>query len=75
MNTISISYALKWRFKNNYNYQITPCKKIINIKRGNIIKCVINGGSVGWWIAGDFIPKSKINENVELIPIKEKLPF
>ena len=37
-------------------------------------KSVLNGGSVGFWIAGNFYPKSKLNQNLELIN-KEKLPF
>ena len=32
---------------------------------GRILKCVLNGGSIGWWIGKYFIPKSKVNESVE----------
>jgi len=74
MNTISINYTLIWQFKESPIYQMTRCKKVININRGKIVKCVLNGGSVGGWIAGKFIPKSKINDKVDLIP-KTKCPF
>lgn len=71
MNTISISYNLKWQHK---NYQLSVCKKMFNVQRGTLVKCVLNSGSVGWWIAGNFLPKSKVNEHFELIK-EEKLPF
>lgn len=71
---IQFDYNLKWVFKEYPHYAITSCKKVINIHRGKIVKKVVNGGSIGWWVAGSFIPQSKINNFVELIK-KEKLPF
>ena len=68
MNTISISYSLIWQFKDMPNYKISKCKKIFNCKNGKQIKCVLNGGSIGYWIGGNFIPKSKINDKIEVIP-------
>lgn len=70
MHTVSIKYDLKWQFKNATHYKMTPCRKIVNTRTGRILKCVLNGGSIGWWIGKDFIPKSKVNESIELIPIE-----
>lgn len=74
MISLSTNYELKWGFKDYPNYQITSCRQVINIKRGKIVKCTLNGGSIGWWIEGRFIVKSKVNELVELIK-KEQTPF
>lgn len=72
--TISTTYTLKWKFKDHPKYAITSCKKVINTHRGTIVKKVVNGGSIGWWIAGSFIPKSKVNDFVEKIN-KQNIPF
>lgn len=72
--TISTNYTLKWVFKDHPYYAITSCKKVVNTHRGTIVKKVLNGGSVGWWIAGGFIAQKKVNDFVELIK-SEKLPF
>jgi len=74
MIIISISYEDKWVFKKHPKYIMTKCKKVINIKRGVVIKKTIKNGVIGWWISSEFIPQKKINENVELIK-KEKIPF
>ena len=71
---LRFNVVLKWQIKDNPNYKITACKKVVNTHRGKIVKCVLNGGSIGWWIAGKFIAKSKINKHVELIK-KEIIPF
>ena len=75
MNRVSISYSLKWQVKENTNYKVTICKKVVNTHRNKLVKCVLNGGSIGWWIGGKFIAKSKMNQHLELIPNLDKLPF
>jgi hypothetical protein len=67
MITISTNYIEKFVFKDHPNYIITECKKVINTSRGTIVKKTVNGGSIGWWIASEFIPQSKVNTKVELI--------
>jgi len=74
MNTISINYSLIWQFKNNPKYKFTRCKKCFNTNRGKEVKMVLNGGSIGFWIASKFYPLSKINQHLEKIKY-EKLPF
>jgi len=74
MITISTTYKDKWVFKDNHDYIITTCKKVINVKRGTIVKKTTKNGSIGWWIAGNFIPQSKVNNYVELIQY-DAVPF
>jgi len=71
MKTISISssYHLKWQIKFATNYKITTCKKIINTKSGRILKKVLNGYSLGYWIGKKFIPISEMNKYCEHIEI------
>lgn len=75
MQTISIQYSLKWEFKYYPNYKITSCKKVVNCKTGKIKKQCLNGGSIGYWISKTFIPKSKLNDHIELIKQCFELPF
>lgn len=75
MQSISINYTLKWQFKNFTHYKITTCKKVINCRTKKIKKACMNGGSIGYWIEGIFITKSKLNEHIELIEQNQKTPF
>lgn len=74
MQSVSIKYSLKWRFKNQPQYAVTECKKVVNMRNNRLLKQVLNGGSIGYWIGGKFVAISKINGMVELIK-EEKLPF
>ena len=67
MNTVSINYTLIWQFKNAKIYQVTACKKVFNTKTGKMLKQCLNGGSLGYWIAGNFITKNNLNKNLEKI--------
>lgn len=71
---VQVNYLVKWQFKEYPHYKISTCKKIINFKRGKIIKCTKNGGSIGYFISGKFYKKSDIDNHIELIP-KSKCPF
>lgn len=74
MQTISIIYSLKWQVKFAPHYQFTSCKKLINVKRGRVVKKVLNGSSIGYWIESKFYALSKLRTEIELIK-NEKLPF
>lgn len=74
MQSVSIKYSLKWRFKNQPQYAVTECKKVVNMRNNRLLKQVLNGGSIGYWIGGEFVAISKINGMVELIK-EEKAPF
>lgn len=72
MKTISVSYTLKWRFKEHKHIRVSECKKIFNIKTGRTKKICYNGGSLGIWITPNrFIIKRDINKNLEKIPMFE----
>lgn len=74
MGTVSVKYDLLWQFKNNPKYKFTSCRKCFNTNTDRQIKMVLNGGSIGFWIASKFYPLSKINQHLEKI-VYEKLPF
>lgn len=71
MNSISINYDLKWRYKNAHHYQWTTCGKLINIQTGRKLKKTINGRSVGYWIKGKFLTLTKLRKELEIIPESE----
>lgn len=76
MNTISVNYdlILIWEFREHPHYQFTKDRKCFNTQRRTQVKCVMNGGSVGFWISGKFYPSSKINSHLDRI-VHKKLPF
>ena len=75
MNSISISYDLKWRYKKHHHYQWTTCGKLINTQTSRHIKKTVNGRSVGYWIKGKFITLTNLRKELEILPKDEKLPF
>jgi len=69
MNTITVVYRLKYRFKDYPFIQVTKAGDIFNIKTGRRKKICVNGSSVGVWITPKkFILKRKLNNYLELIP-------
>jgi len=74
MNTISVSYTLKWQVKFAPEYKWTSCKRLFNAKTGREIKKTICGGSIGYWIRREFFTLKELSKKVELIP-KTKNPF
>lgn len=72
--TISIDYYLKWNLKGLPDYSVTKCGKLINTKKGIIVKKTLNGGNLGFWIKKEFYTLKKINEISELIK-KTECPF
>jgi hypothetical protein len=76
MITLSTNYTLKWRFKHYQNLQITTCKRLINVKTMRLKKKCVNGGVIGYWLSSKkFIPLTKINDLIEIIPNKSNCPF
>ena len=57
------------------HYKISICKKVVNCQTGKILKKTTSGRSVGYNINRKFYKLSTINEAIELIPSKTKLPF
>ena len=69
MNSITITYSLIKRFKSHNHICLSSCQKYFNIKASKEIKLKVNGGSIGIWLDPiTFLIKSKINDNLELIP-------
>jgi len=74
MNSISISYTLKYQLSFAPQYKWTSCGKCFNIKTGRQIKQVYNNGCIGYSINGKFNSLKKLR--LKLIKIKEeKCPF
>ena len=71
MNTISVTYRLKWRLKTDHKYQWSECGKLFNVSRGTMKKKVVNGSSIGYWIGTKFYTLAHLRQQLELIP-KEK---
>ena len=69
MNTITVIYRLKYRFKKYHNIQVTKGGDIFNVKTGRKKKICVNGSSIGVWITPEkFVLKNKLNNYLELIP-------
>ena len=69
MNSITITYRLIKRFKTNNHIQLSDCGKYFNIKSSKEIKLKVCGSSIGIWLdPKTFLIKSKIADNLELIP-------
>lgn len=69
MNTITVVYHLKYRFKDYPHIQVTSSGEIFNIKTGRRKKMCVNGSSIGIWVTPKrFIIKSNLNRYLELIP-------
>lgn len=66
---------MKWRFKTHPHIQLKDKRNIFNIKTGRRIRLTTNGGCVGIWLGKSFIPKTKLNSLIELIPVEQNLPF
>ncbi len=75
MNTITVTYTLKWQLNFAPEYQWSVCKKLFNTKTGKQIKKTVNGGSIGYWVKEEFFTLKNLRNFLVLIPKKEKLPF
>jgi hypothetical protein len=67
-HTITTTYLLEFELKNNSNYKFTKDGICINTKTNRIIRKVLNGSSVGFWIDKKFYSVNTLRE--ELIKIK-----
>jgi len=75
MNTITVTYTLKYRLNFAVEYQFTKCKKCFNVKSGRQIKQTQSKGSIGYCIRSKFYSLTKLREHLEVIPVKQTLPF
>jgi len=66
----------KWQIKSHPHIKLTSNRKIYNSKTCRIKKLTVNGGSIGIWLDDKtFLVKSKLKENIELIPKEFNYPF
>lgn len=67
MNYINVNLTIKcyWQFKEFPEYKISRCKKVINSKKGKILKY----HNRGFFINGKYIKRNEINKLVEPIKI------
>ena len=70
MNSVSVTYDLKWQYNKYTYYKWSKCGKLFNTRTGRQIKKVVNGRSVGYWIKSKFITLKNLKKDLELIPEK-----
>lgn len=67
---VNIKLKVLWQFKNNPEYKVTKCKKIINIKTNKIISY----STRGFYIKNRYVKRSEINSLIEPV-VLNKNPF
>lgn len=68
------TYVLEFQLSFADDYKWTKCGKCINTKTDRMIRKVINGGSIGYWIKGDFYSVNTLRKSLEKIKTIN-LPF
>lgn len=71
MNDVYVKFTVKWQVKEYPEYKITPCKKIINCKTNKLLTY----NKRGFFIKGSYYKRNEINNIIELIPVKDYMPF
>ena len=72
--SITTNYDVLYELKSNPQYKFTEKGICINSQRGTIVKRIMKGNSIGFIIAGHFIPKTELRK--ELVKIeKTYIPF
>jgi len=74
MIRVSKEYDLIWEFVECPYYQISRCRRIFNTRTGKQLKRCLNGGSIGYWVAGRWVGESTVNQHVRKIQDIE-VPF
>ncbi len=66
----------KWQSKTHPHIKFTSDRKCYNSKTNRLKKITVNGGSIGVCLDNKtFLVKSKLSENIELVPKIECYPF
>ena len=68
---VNVLFKVVWQFKENPEYKVTKCKKIINTKTNKML--IYN--KRGFFINGRYLKRNEINSYLETIPKKEYSPF
>jgi len=73
---MKIELTPKWQVISHPNIKLTANRKVYNSKTNRLKKITSNGGSIGIWLDNKtFLVKSKLRENIELIPLDDDCPF
>lgn len=62
-----LDFNFEYELKNNSNYKYTASGILVNTKTGNVIRKVLNGSSIGYWIGKNFYSVNTLRK--ELIKI------
>ena len=65
--TISNTYDVIWQIKDHNHYKFTKDGICINCQRGKIVKRVKKGGSIGYYIGGNFLSLVQLRTQLEKI--------
>ena len=68
---VNLTFFVYWRFKEFHNLKVTRCKKVIDTKRGKLLKY----NTRGFFINGAYYKRNEINKLIEPIPKNEYCPF
>jgi hypothetical protein len=72
---VKVVFNVYWQVKNNEQFKVTKCRKVINCKTQKLLKQTINGGSLGYNINGNFYNIKTFKNFIEPIPKDIYLPF
>ena len=62
--TVILTFDTYWQFKDYPHIRLTKCKKLIDIKRGKLLKY----GVRGFFIDGKYYKRKDINAMIEPLP-------
>lgn len=74
INTITLTFKIQWRITGHDDYAIVDHNLLVNVKRGRIVKQVMNGGSIGYCLNGKFYTLSKLRPLL-VKPKVSNIPF
>jgi len=70
MKTINVKLKAKWQFKGLNYIVVTECKRVVNVRTGNILKYNVRG----YYIKGRYYKKYELKNHLEVIKLTE-CPF
>ena len=74
MNTITITYTLKYQLDFAQEYKWTKCNRCFNVKSGREVKQTVSKGSIGYCIRGKFYSLTRLRQSLVRIE-KSDCPF
>ena len=74
MNTITVTYTLKYQLDFAPEYKWTKCNRCFNVKSGREIKQTTSKGSIGYCIKGRFYSLTRLRQSLVRIE-KSDCPF